>query len=365
MQTNKILYVASTSSHLKRFHQPYIAELKKNHTVLTMANGTDVDFCIPFAKSFFSPANLKCILQIRKILKKECFRSVLLHTTLAAVLVRLAMLGIKDRPYVLNVVHGYLFPKNGSGFKNRFLLFCEKRLWQVTDDIAVMNREDLEIASSHRLCRNKVYMTNGMGIPPHAELQSTNIREVRAEWGIADTDLLCTFVGELSRRKNQAFLIECIKNLQEQDLPVKLLLLGEGSERDNLTSMITELGLADAVFLAGNREPVTPYLAATDLYVSASISEGLPFNIMEAMDMGLPVLASDVKGQTDLLSVEMLYPLGDHAVFCKALKAVYESGNFGMGSRTYPKLDAYRLPSVFDANMKILMLGSQLNECKP
>ncbi len=364
MQTNKILYVASTESHLKRFHQSYIAELKKTHTVLTMANGTDVDFYIPFAKSFFSPANFKCVWQIRRILKKEHFQSVLLHTTLAAVLVRLAMLGIKNRPYVLNVVHGYLFPKTGSGFKNRFLLFCEKCLWRVTDDIAVMNREDLEIASSHRLCRNKVYMTNGMGIPPHAETEGANIAEVRAEWGISESDFLCTFVGELSGRKNQAFLIECIKRLRTEDLPVKLLLLGEGSERSRLETMLSEQGL-DAVFLAGNREPVAPYLAATDLYVSASRSEGLPFNIMEAMDMGLPILASDTKGQNDLLPADMLYSLDDQAAFCKALKEVYESGNFGKGSRTYPNLNAYRLPSVFDANMKILMLGSQSNECKP
>ena len=363
MKKSKILYAASTASHLRRFHKPYIDALSADATVLTMANGEGVDLCVPFAKSFFSLSNFKCVFQIRKILKRERFDRVILNTSLTAFLVRAAMLGMRNRPYVLNVVHGYLFPKEGKGFKNRFLLICEKLMRRVTDDIAVMNDEDLSIASKYRLCRGKVFMTHGMGIPD-APFCADGADRVREEFGVGSDELLLLFVGELSRRKNQGFLISCMARLRQKGLPVKLLLLGEGSEREVLEAQISDLGLDGQVFLAGNREPVAPYLAAADLYVSASLSEGLPFNVMEAMDAGLPILASDTKGQCDLLSAYegCLYPLYHENNFCEALLPLIESHSYGSGSRHYPSLAKYRLSAVFDDNMEILTKGSNENE---
>ena len=71
--------------------------------------------------------------------------------------------------------------------------------------------------------------------------------------------------------------------------------------------------MEDTVFLAGEEKDVYPYLLEADLYVSASRSEGLPFNLLEAMEVGLPILASRVKGQEDLLGdcPDALYPEED------------------------------------------------------
>lgn len=363
MKRSKILYAASTASHLRRFHMPYIEALSNNAEVVTMANGEGVNLCVPFAKSFFSPSNFKCIFQIRKILKQERFDRVILNTSLTAFLVRAAMMGMKHRPYVLNVVHGYLFPREVKGFKNRFLLLCEKLMRPMTDDIAVMNRDDLAIAKAYKLCRGRVFMTRGMGIPD-TPFCADGADRVREEFGIGSNELLLLFVGELSRRKNQGFLISGMAHLRQKGVPVKLLLLGEGSERDTLEKQISEMGLSDHVFLAGNREPIIPYLSAADLYVSASLSEGLPFNVMEAMDAGLPILASDTKGQSDLLSAYegCLYPLDDEAAFCNALFPLIKSHSRGCGSRSYPSLAGYRLSAVFEENMKIFTLGAQQHE---
>lgn len=363
MRRSKILYAASTASHLRRFHMPYIEALSNNAEVVTMANGEGVNLCVPFAKSFFSLSNFKCIVRIRKILKQERFDRVILNTSLTAFLVRAAMLGMKDRPYVLNVVHGYLFPREVKGFKNRFLLLCEKLMRPMTDDIVVMNRDDLAIAKAYKLCRGRVLMTHGMGISD-APFCADGADLVREEFGVGMDELLLLFVGELSRRKNQGFLISCMAHLRQKGLPVKLLLLGEGSEREALEAQIAELELSDHVFLAGSREPITPYLSAADIYVSASLSEGLPFNVMEAMDAGLPILASDTKGQSDLLSAYegCLYPLDDEAAFCNALFPLIKSHLRGCGSRSYPSLAGYRLSAVFEENMKIFTSGAQQHE---
>lgn len=351
----KILYVASTQSHLIRFHKPYLEALQKTYAVKTMATGKDIDFPVLFDKHFFSIANLRSIGKIRAILKKEKFDAVLVHTTLAAFLVRAAMWGWgkKKRPYVLNTVHGYLFSKPYRGLRDRVLYLCERLLRSKTDAIAVMNEEDYTIATQNRLCMGSVVMTRGMGISQTAVKQEPDM-ELRTRFANSG-DLLCTFVGELSNRKNQRFLIESIKRLRDGGLPIRLLLLGEGSEREALEQLILERGLEGVVFMPGNVEPIAPYLAVTDLYISASCSEGLPFNIMEAMAMGLPIAASAVKGQTDLLreSPDCLYRFGDIDAFCDLVLKILQSGSCGAHSHSYSQLATYGLQVVFSSNLEL------------
>ena len=169
----------------------------------------------------------------RKILKKERFDAVLLHTTLAAFLVRAAMIGMRKRPYVLNTVHGYLFPLNARGMKDRVLLRCEKILRKKTDEIAVMNEEDLEICKKYRLCRGEVHMTRGMGVSISPQIPSVNA-ELRSKYAPDPKDFVCMFVGELSHRKNQMFLLEATKKLHDVGFPIRLILVGEGADREEL-----------------------------------------------------------------------------------------------------------------------------------
>ncbi len=352
----KILYAASTESHLRRFHIPYIEELRRENDVRLMANGDGVDFPIAFQKSMFSLKNIKAIFAIRKILKKERFDVLILHTTLAAFFIRIAMLGWRKRPYVLNVVHGYLFNKPLGGKKDRLLLLCEKLTAKKTDEIAVMNAQDLEIVRENKLCQGSVHFIRGMGYRIKRE-EVASSANVRAQLGIPEDRKVLTFVGELSGRKNQIFLIRAMKRLREEGVPAVLLLVGEGSERETYAKEIENLGLEDCVLMPGNCEPITPYLATTDLYVSASRIEGLPFNIMEAMSCGLPIVATDTKGQSDLLKEshpQSLYPLDDADAFCKKVKDFLADEKVGVGSVQYPLLDQYSLESVFEENLNLM-----------
>lgn len=338
---------------------PYIQALKADAEVYLLASGDPdfLDFDLPFEKNMFSASNFRAIGKIRKILKAHRFDAVILNTSLAAFLVRAAMIGMRHRPFVHNIVHGYLFDEPISSKKDRVLRLCERIMKNKTDRISVMNAADLEIAKRNRFCREDVAFLYGMGVNMDSTLPTPDA-ELRAQFA-KDGEFLCTFVGELSGRKNQTFLIDAVKSLRDGGIPVKLMLLGEGAEREALEEQIRAKELSEHVFLLGNREPVTPYLAVTDLYVSASKIEGLPFNIMEAMAVGLPIVASDAKGQTDLLAdkPESIYQRGDSEAFCKAVEALYRTGNYGVGAVEYPLLDRYRLDSVLDENLEIIKKG--------
>lgn len=321
---SKILYAASTYSHIKSFHLEYIAALRQmGHEVLIMANGQEADFNVPFEKKIFSRKNTACRKQIAEIIRNENFDAILLNTTLAAFHIRLA-LPKSARPRVVNFVHGYLFSKNSSFFGRTAFLTCEKLLKEKTDAVIVMNSEDLDIATRHSLSKGKIFECRGMGVK---QLIPTKTREeMRSELEF-DGKTVITFVGELSKRKNQEFLINAMPALKKEIPNALLCLVGNGDERENLQSLVRQLSLADSVRFLGRREDVADILCATDVYVSAAKSEGLPFNIAEALSLCIPTVASDVKGHNDILKdsgAGILFAPDDTVGFIEATTKVYK-----------------------------------------
>lgn len=332
----KILIAASNMVHINNFHRPYIDRfVESGYDVKIMASGDGADFNVGFKKHTFSLKNLILSLKIRKIIKREKFDVVYLNTTLAAFFIRLAMLGMKKRPYVVNTVHGYLFDKNTNFLKRKIYLLCEKAVKNVTDDIVVMNEEDLQIAMSNRLCLGGVYKINGMGVDFSKE-KTEKIEKSNGKINLV-------FVGEISKRKNQIFLVRAMKKLPDY---FTLTLVGDGAERKKAEKYIRKNSLSDRVKITGFTNDVYTYLSVADIYVSASHIEGLPFNIVEAMRSHLPIVASNIKGQRDLLPADCLYEYGNEDEYIKLVM------NKSLAKTSYD-VNRYSLGAVLDENMKI------------
>ena len=106
-----------------------------------------------------------------------------------------------------------------------------------------------------------------------------------------------------------------------------LLLPGRGDLRESCRQLARRAGVIGRVHFPGFVRDMETYYHAADLCVSASRIEGLPFNVMEAMACGLPVVASDVKGHQDLVKSGengLLYPFGDAKAFAEAVKRLLE-----------------------------------------
>lgn len=355
----KVLYVASTVAHLKSFHEPYIEALKaRGHEVLTMARGAEANFDVPFEKKLLAPQNMKCRRMIRNIVKDGGFDLVILNTSLAAFHTR-AALPRKNRPTVLNIMHGYLFPfKAPASIKGRIkrllLLFAEKAVRNKTDAVMTMNSEDTAIALKYKLSSGSVLECRGMGIPrtePHSTREA-----IRTELG-ADGRLVLSFVGEYSGRKNQEYLISLMPKIKEKIPNAVLWLIGEGDERARFERMIRDLSLSDSVRLVGRRSDAVDLMRASDIYVSASKSEGLPFNIVEALGAGCDIVASDVKGQRDILSngAGVLFNLSDGEAFVEAVADIAERRIVIDGQKKREAYAAYAAENVFDDTLNMIM----------
>ncbi len=124
--------------------------------------------------------------------------------------------------------------------------------------------------------------------------------------GFADSDtIVIGTVGRLEVVKDQLTLVKAFIELQysEPDIHVqlRLVLFGDGSLRPKIESMVYEAGIQDQIWLAGSREDVPKILHELDIFVLPSLNEGISNTILEAMASGLPVVATKVGGNPELV----------------------------------------------------------------
>jgi glycosyltransferase involved in cell wall biosynthesis len=127
--------------------------------------------------------------------------------------------------------------------------------------------------------------------------------ELRARLGLPADRPLALFLGRLSPVKGPDVLVEALRPLRERGVRAAFVLTGEGQLRGPLEDAVRAHGLQDEVVFTGPvpRERVAEYLAASDVLVLPSRSEGLPHAVLEAMALGLPVVASAVGGVPEVV----------------------------------------------------------------
>ena len=112
-------------------------------------------------------------------------------------------------------------------------------------------------------------------------------------------------ISELHKNKGLKYAIEAIKKHLETKRPsskeIIFVIMGEGEERKNLEDIIKKNGLENSVFLVGNMENASSYLKAFDIFTLTSITEALPYAILEAGKAEVPIIASNVGGISEII----------------------------------------------------------------
>ena len=125
---------------------------------------------------------------------------------------------------------------------------------------------------------------------------------VRETLGLGLTVPVVLNVGRLEPVKGQRHLVPMMKRVRERVPDAVLLVAGGGEQHEDLTRLVAEAGLGDAIKLLGSRADVDALLAASDLLVLASESEAAPLPLFEAMRAARPVVATDVGGVREIVS---------------------------------------------------------------
>jgi len=359
----KVLFVATVESHLLNFHIPFMKLLQEKgyevHVATKLGNRQQefdeigvIKHNVDFSRSPYSPKVFKSLQQMEELLKKIRFSLVHVHTPVAAFITRLACQRTNTHP-VLYTAHGFQFYK-GAPLKNWLLYYnMEKLAAHWTDGLITINEEDYKAAQKFKLRKNgKVFFVPGVGVDVASleqRIPSINRSEKRKELELSvDTAVIIT-VGELNANKNHIQVLEALSKLNKTNF--HYLIVGNGESEQKLKKAVNELMLQDKVSFLGFRRDVPELLTASDVFILTSRREGLPKAVMEAMAVGLPIIATDVRGNRDLVKSGengYLVPLGNAEQTAIAIERLIDSEDLrrSMGGKSKELVKQYDLQNI-------------------
>ena len=312
----KILYVATVRSHIGQFHMPVIKALKdaghevhaafhdnsKDKPGLDLSN-IDKTFEVPIERSTYSPQNIKACKILKKIIDEGNYDIIHCHTPVGGVMTRIAAKDARKRgTKVFYTAHGFHFYK-GAPKKYWAMFFpVEKALAKETDVLITINQEDCDLARKH-FKAGKVVKVNGVGVDLskiHVTIEEEK-QAARAKLGLKPEQFVMLCAADLSVRKNQPMIFRAMARIKNECPNMVALMPGQPILKDEYEKLCAELGISDMVQLMGYRRDIDKLLAACDCVISSSRQEGLPMNLIEAAASGRYIIATDVRGNADVV----------------------------------------------------------------
>lgn len=297
-------------------------------------------------------ANADAYKKVVNLIREHQYEFIHCHTPIGSVIGRIAAHYTHTK--IIYTAHGFHFFK-GAPLKNWLLYYpAERFLSRWTDMLITINKEDYERAKKSFYAKRTEYIP-GVGIDTQKFSNGLIDREEkRKSLGLEETDIMLLSVGELIERKNHGIVIEAIAQLKEERY--KYFICGKGALKDKYQSMIQELGLEKQVFLLGYRDDISELCQVADLYIFPSYQEGLPVALMEAVACHVPVICTNVRGNTDLIkNQECLFEPNDREGIIRCMqkavkKSPSEQGNRGRISEEFQQMaeDNYKTLSDYD-----------------
>jgi glycosyltransferase involved in cell wall biosynthesis len=253
-------------------------------------------------------------------MRREGFDIVHTHTPKPGLLGQLAA-RLAGVPVVVKTLHGFYFHDGMRPAWRRFYIFMERIAALCSDLIFSQNREDVETSRMEKICPSSKIKYLGVGIDVKrfdpAAVSRDEIRRRRAEVGVRPGGAIIGFVGRLVREKGILELLAAGRLVREKLPDVRFLFIGPvDPEKDDALgpAIASQFGLADVCSFTGMREDMPELYALMDLFVLPSHREGLPRVLMEAAAMGIPSVATDIRGCREVVRHGrngLLVPLGD------------------------------------------------------
>lgn len=282
-------------------------------------------------------AKFKCnpliIWRVISIIKKE--KPQILHSFLFHANFLGRVIGkLRNVPIIISSIHSEYF----GGILREKLLKWTDRFCNITTIVSKGAAErmiDLKVVSKNKL--KVIY--NGIDLEnfPFRKLEART--KIRKELNIEENKKILISVGRLHEAKGCPYLIKAMKILKEKYPHILLIVLGEGPEGKKIEEQIKELKLEKNILLLGQKENISEYLNASDVFVMPSLWEGLPIALLEAMACGLPVVATRVGGVPEVVEdgksgflVELKNPRGLAEKIIKTLE-MSEEERKKMGER--------------------------------
>ncbi len=308
--------------------------------------------------------NLFFIWELKRFLDTNKFEVVHLNSTNAL----FGAVGVKFsrfRPKTVFTFRGLslLDPHhNGSRFGRGLNWLSFRFFLSFVDQPVFVCQSNLEAARKMKLVKTGRVIENGINLEAQQFLQPEDARLFFAER--LGSDLAHNFIigsiGRLAYPKNYEFLIRQFPAVLRNNPEAICILVGDGPERKKHESLIQVLGLQKNLFLLGELKGAAKFLPAFDLFVLPSIYEGMSVTLIEALIAGLPILASRVGGNQELLSeAGLVYELDNQDQFLEKIRRVMEDRVYRDGLRAAARARGWQFSIQRTAEQYLSVYGSR------
>lgn len=371
MRAERLLIATSVPSTLTAFLLPYAQHFRSlgwRVDALTRG-GTSCTPCreafdhvweVTWSRNPLDPTNLLVAPRtIQALVKREGYAIVHVHDPVAAFVTRWALRALRRRghPKVVYTAHGFHFFKGNHPLKNAVFLALEKLAGRWTDHLVVINREDEAAARHYHLVPpGQLHYLPGIGVDiaaySAARVAPEAVSAVRSALGLAAEDPLFLLVAEFNPGKRHRDAVRALAKLSHPR--AALAFAGVGPLMDETRRLAQALGVAQRVHFLGYRHDIPVLLRAANALLLPSEREGLPRSIMEAMAMGTPVIATPIRGVSELLAEDcgLLHAVGDTEGLARAMAHVIAEPHQAqaMAARAQARVTRYDLKPLLAAH---------------
>ena len=221
---------------------------------------------------------------------------------------------LSSSPPVLFTEHGRHYPdyrRPKRVWANKFLLRRRDRVTAVGQFVKQM-LVDHEGLSSNRI--DVIYNGIDPGEFDLSNTQATSRADIRKELNIEDSQIVLLQVARFHPVKDHTTAIKALAHAVQEKPDILLVLAGDGDEREAMERLAGELGVAPQVRFLGVRKDIPRLMAGADIFLLSSLSEGISVTLLEAMGSNLPIVTTDVGGNSELVVHQesgLLSPRGD------------------------------------------------------
>ncbi|WP_162607020.1 glycosyltransferase family 4 protein [Lactobacillus gallinarum] len=234
--------------------------------------------------------DITSILKLRKIIKNENPNIVHLHSSKAGVIGRIASRNLKCK--VIFTVHGWSFTDGIESTKKKAVYrFIERRMEPLTDRYICVSKFDYNIGIRDKVIKNpkKAYVVyNGVALKKR---KKTKV--------VSNSPVKFVMTARFSKQKDQISLIKAFK--ATSCFNWKLTFVGDGPTIKKAKNLVSTYNLKDKINFVGFQDDVDSFLVKNNIFVLSTHYEGLPISIIEAMSYSLPIIASNVGGDSELV----------------------------------------------------------------
>ena len=224
---------------------------------------------------------------------------------------------------VIFTEHGRFYP-DSSSWKRKLI---NPWLCRITDHItSISNATKQALVEFENILEKRIEVIyNGISPPV---VDADKVIALKEHLGLDENITVLGTIARLDPIKNHLMMLDAFAQVLITHPNTKLIVVGDGEERDNVKKQIVKLGIQDKVFMPGYDPQPQHYLALMDIFLLSSFSEGTSMTLLEAMALGKPCVVTDVGGNPEVIENNgngLVVKTDDAEAFCLAINQIISS----------------------------------------